>query len=160
MNNNKINNQIDDYTKKGQEYIEKADDKASELLSKTNTLAHDIVDKTNEMTEDMGNMFKKKDNFEVSSYSDDCCGMSYECFDEMKTTVDYLKDYAKQHPVITATAASATVLTGVSLISPKTRKITVPVAKYAIKQQAKFTLGLGMLAMASYLTNKNSNSAF
>ena len=160
MDNNKINNQIDDYTKKGQEYIEKADNKANELLSKTNTLAHDIVDKANEMTEDMENMLKKKDNSKVNYYNDDCCGISYECIDEPKTTVDYVKDYAKQHPVITATAASATVLTGVSLISPKTRKITVPVAKYAIKQQAKFTLGIGMLAMASYLTNKNSNNVF
>ncbi|WP_261291518.1 hypothetical protein [Paraclostridium sordellii] len=43
-----------------------------------------------------------------------------------------------------------------SLVSPKTRKITVPVAKYAIKQQAKFSLGLGMLAMASYLTSQHS----
>lgn len=60
MDNNKINNQIDDYTKKGQEYIEIADNKANELLSKTNTLAHDIVDKANEMTEDMENMLKKK----------------------------------------------------------------------------------------------------
>ncbi|MGL5641660.1 MAG: hypothetical protein ACRDDM_05285 [Paraclostridium sp.] len=44
-----------------------------------------------------------------------------------------------------------------SLVSPKTRKITVPVAKYAIKQQAKFTLGIGMLAMATYLSNNNNH---
>lgn len=86
--------------------------------------------------------------------------MNYECFDDEKTTVDYVKDYAKKHPVITATAASATLLTGLSLVSPKTRKVTVPVAKYAIKQQAKFTLGLGMLAMATYLTNQSNKQVY
>lgn len=59
-----------------------------------------------------------------------------------------------EHPIVTTTAVSATVLAGASLINSKTRKITVPIAKYAIKQQAKFTLGIGMLAMATYLTNK------
>ncbi len=83
--------------------------------------------------------------------------MDYECFYDKKGTIDYVKDYAKKHPIITATATSATVLTGLSLVSPKTRKVTVPVAKYAIKQQAKFTLGLGMLAMATYLNNQNKN---
>lgn len=65
MNNNKIsneniNNQIDDYTKKGQEYIEKAEQKANELLSKANGVAHDVVDKTNDMAEDVENAVKKK----------------------------------------------------------------------------------------------------
>lgn len=59
---------------------------------------------------------------------------------------------------MTATAVSATVLAGASLLNSKTRKITVPVAKYAIKQQAKFTLGVGMLAMATYLSSKMNNT--
>jgi ElaB/YqjD/DUF883 family membrane-anchored ribosome-binding protein len=160
LDNNQINNQIDDYTKKGQEYIENTETKASELLSKANGVVHDVVDKTSELSQNMGDMFKKKDSSEVNNYTDEYYSTSYGCLDETKTTVDYVKDYAKQHPVITATAASATVLTGVSLISPKTRKITVPVAKYAVKQQAKFTLGLGMLAMASYLSNKNNHNAY
>lgn len=72
----------------------------------------------------------------------------------MPNTLDYIKSYAMEHPIVTTTAVSATVLAGASLINSKTRKITVPIAKYAIKQQAKFTLGIGMLAMATYLTNK------
>ncbi|CEN21742.1 YtxH domain-containing protein [Paraclostridium sordellii] len=156
MNNNQMNNQIDDYTNKGKEYIEKTENKANELLSKANDLAHDMVDKTSDISDDVNNLLKKKDQIKIGPNDECSCGISCECFDEPKTTVDYVKDYAKQHPVITATALSATVLTGVSLVSPKTRKITVPVAKYAIKQQAKFSLGLGMLAMASYLTNQHS----
>lgn len=61
---------------------------------------------------------------------------------------------------MTATAVSATVLTGLSLVSPKTRKVTVPVAKYAVKQQAKFTLGVGMLAMANYLSSKSDFNSY
>ena len=60
MDNKQINNQIDDYTKKGQEYIEKTEAKASELLSKANGVVHDVVDKTSEMSQDMGSMLKKK----------------------------------------------------------------------------------------------------
>ncbi|QYE97230.1 hypothetical protein [Paraclostridium sordellii] len=60
MNNNQINNQIDDYTKKGKEYIYKAEDKANELLSKANDLAHDMVDKTSDVSDDMNNLLKKK----------------------------------------------------------------------------------------------------
>lgn len=163
INNENINNQIDDYTKKGQEYIEKAEQKANELLSKANGVAHDVVDKTNDMAEDVENAVKKKDNYESKvdyPYDECCCGTNFECFDEPKTTVDYIKDYAKEHPVITATAVSATVLTGLSLVSPKTRKVTVPVAKYAVKQQAKFTLGVGMLAMATYLSGKSDFNSY
>lgn len=61
---------------------------------------------------------------------------------------------------MTATAVSATILTGLSLVSPKTRKVTVPVAKYAVKQQAKFTLGVGMLAMATYLSSKSDFNSY
>lgn len=75
-----------------------------------------------------------------------------------KTPLYYVKSYAVEHPVVTATAVSATVLAGASLVNSKTRKITVPVAKFAIKQQAKFTLGVGMLAMATYLSSKMDNS--
>ncbi|MGL5754235.1 MAG: hypothetical protein ACRCYC_02820 [Paraclostridium sp.] len=60
MNNEKMNNQIDDYTKKGQEYIGKAEDKATELLSKANNTAHDVVNKGSDLTQDMEDMLKKK----------------------------------------------------------------------------------------------------
>ncbi|GAA0709330.1 hypothetical protein GCM10008904_20160 [Paraclostridium ghonii] len=38
--------------------------------------------------------------------------------------------------------------------------MTVPVAKFAVKQQAKFTLGVGMLAMATYLSSKSDFNSY
>lgn len=55
-----MNNQIDDYTEKGQEYLQKAEEKANEFLSKANGVAHDVVDKTTDMKDDMNNVLKKK----------------------------------------------------------------------------------------------------
>lgn len=60
MDKKQMNNQIDDYTEKGQEYLQQAEEKANELLSKVNGVAHDVVDKTTDMKDDMNNVLKKK----------------------------------------------------------------------------------------------------
>ncbi len=60
MDNKQMNNQIDDYTEKGQKYLQKTEEKATEILSKANNVAHTIVDKTTEIKDDMNNVLKKK----------------------------------------------------------------------------------------------------
>lgn len=60
MDKKQMNNQIDDYTEKGQKYLQKTEEKATELLSKANDVAHTLVDKTTDMKDDMNNVLKKK----------------------------------------------------------------------------------------------------
>lgn len=178
MNKHDINSKIENYASKSGEYLEKAQEKALDFVSsageksldmidKAGDMAHDMIDKGTKGAEvalekavDFKDTFKKKEFSKVNFLGNDSTLLDeyyeYDCISP--TPLDYVKSYATEHPVITATAVSATVLAGASLLNSTTRKITVPVAKYAIKQQAKFTLGVGLFAMATYLTNRMDNN--
>lgn len=60
MDNNKINNQIDEYTKNGQNLINTVNQKSSEFLSNANIVAHDFVDKASDFSDDIKKKVKKK----------------------------------------------------------------------------------------------------
>lgn len=167
-----MNNQINNYASKGEELLNKAEDKALDIIStvedksleaveKATSMAHDMINKSNtsahnaiDKVSDLQNNVKKKEFFDVDSVEYEETYLDDEYDYTPQTPLDYVKSYAIEHPVVTATAVSATVLAGASLVNSKTRKVTVPIAKYAIRQQAKFTLGVGMLAMATYLTSR------
>lgn len=179
MDKHNINSNIENYASKSGEYLDKAQEKALDFVSnveekgcdmidKATDIAHDMIDTGAKVAEmsvekaaDFKDSFKKKEFNKLDLQDNDLkySEQHYECGCIQSNPLEYVKSYALEHPIITATAVSATVLTGASLLNSTTRKITVPVAKYAIKQQAKFTLGVGMLAMATYLSNRmNSNT--
>lgn len=52
-------------------------------------------------------------------------------------------------PLIATGLVVGSALTTATIISPKIRKLTLPVAKFAFKQQLKVLTGLGLLAIAT-----------
>ncbi|MEF9990511.1 MAG: hypothetical protein RRZ84_06025 [Romboutsia sp.] len=56
-------------------------------------------------------------------------------------------------PAITTGIVVGCSITAASIISPRVRKITVPVFKYALKQQMRLLAGIGVLSIATLLAS-------
>lgn len=61
-------------------------------------------------------------------------------------------------PIAATGLVVGSALTTATVLSPTIRKITVPIAKFAIKQQFRLLAGLGVLSIATYITSSSSNS--
>lgn len=61
-------------------------------------------------------------------------------------------------PGVTTGIAMASALTTATILSPKIRKITIPLTKFVAKQQIKLLAGIGVLSVATYITNSSSNT--
>lgn len=66
------------------------------------------------------------------------------------------KNFAKNNPALTTGLAAASVVATASIISPKIRKMTAPVCKYALKQQLKLLAGIGILSIANTISNQSN----
>lgn len=61
-------------------------------------------------------------------------------------------------PLITTGIAIGSVLTTASILNPKVRKITIPILKYTAKQQLRLLAGIGVLSIATYIANSQSET--
>lgn len=83
-------------------------------------------------------------------------------------TTDDMKDLEKQvedsvvkcccycrnlSPLATTGIIVGSALTTATILSPRVRKVTIPVAKYVAKQQLRMLAGIGMLSIATYLAS-------
>ncbi|MBO3445607.1 hypothetical protein [Clostridium sp. CCUG 7971] len=75
------------------------------------------------------------------------------------STSDYynnFKNFAKNNPALTTGLATASVIATASVVSPKVRKVTMPVCKYVVKQQLKLLTGIGLLSVARSISNQSN----
>jgi hypothetical protein len=82
-------------------------------------------------------------------------------FNDVSSSTDYyanLKNFAKSNPAFSTGIAAASVIATTSVISPKVRKVTVPVCKYVAKQQLKLLTGIGLLSVARSISNQSNIS--
>lgn len=54
--------------------------------------------------------------------------------------------------ILTAGLVVGSALTTATILSPNVRKVTLPMAKFALKQQMKALVGLGILSIATYIS--------
>lgn len=55
-------------------------------------------------------------------------------------------------PLLTTGLVVGSALTTATILSPRIRKVTLPIAKFALKQQMKALVGLGILSIATYIS--------